>query len=133
MSLVLLDIDHFKLFNDTYGHHAGDECLKLFATALRDTVRRPTDLLTRFGGEEFAIVLGGTDRAGAVKVAEQAMQKVNSLAIPHSTSPTSAHVTVSIGIATMFVVVGMAETELLKAADEALYRAKAGGRNRIAS
>ena len=107
-SLVLLDIDHFKLFNDTYGHQAGDECLKPVAAALRDTVHRPTDLLARFGGEEFAIVLGDTDLAGAVKVAEQAMQKVNGLAIPHSTSPTSPHVTVSVGIATMFVAVGMA-------------------------
>ena len=133
VSLVLLDIDHFKLFNDTYGHHAGDECLKAVAAALRETIHRPTDLLARFGGEEFALVLGGTDAAGALNIAELAMAQVNSLAIPHRTSPTSPRLTVSAGVATMFVTVGMAETELIKAADGALYRAKAGGRNRIAS
>ena len=133
MSLVLLDIDHFKLFNDTYGHHAGDECLKKVAAALRETIHRPTDLLARFGGEEFAIVLGGTDRGGAVNIAEQAMAEGERPGDSARTSPTSAHFTVSVGVATMFVTVGMPETELIKAADEALYRAKAGGRNRIAS
>ena len=132
VSLVMLDIDHFKLFNDTYGHQAGDECLKSVATALRATIHRPTDLLARIGGEEFAIVLGGTDRAGAVNIAEQAMNEVNTLRIPHRTSHTSAQLTVSIGVATMLVTIGMAEAELIHAADEALYCAKAGGRNRIA-
>lgn len=129
----MLDIDHFKLFNDTYGHHEGDECLKRVAAALKDTVHRPTDLLARFGGEEFALVLGGTDRAGAVNIAERAMGKVKSLRIPHRTSETSSHVTVSAGVATLFVTVDMSEAELIKAADEALYRAKANGRNQIAS
>ena len=133
VSLVLLDIDHFKLFNDTYGHHAGDECLRQVAAALGGTIHRPTDLLTRFGGEEFAIVLGGTDAAGALNIAEQAVEKVNGLRIPHVSSPTSPHVTVSAGVATMLVTVGMSEAELLKAADGALYRAKAGGRNQIVS
>ena len=132
VSLVMLDIDHFKLFNDSYGHQAGDECLKSVAAALRATIHRPTDLLARFGGEEFAIVLGGTDRAGAVNIAAQAMNEINTLKIPHRTSHTSAHITVSIGVATMFVKMGMAEAELIQAADEALYCAKAGGRNRIA-
>ncbi|MDP2319166.1 MAG: diguanylate cyclase [Acidobacteriota bacterium] len=131
VSLVMLDIDHFKLFNDTYGHHAGDECLKQVADALRGTVRRPTDLLTRYGGEEFAIILGGTDAAGARKIAEQAVDKVNSLTIPHRASPKSPHLTVSVGIATMLVTFGMLEADLIKAADDALYRAKAGGRNQI--
>lgn len=133
VSLVLIDIDHFKLFNDTYGHHAGDECLKAVAAALTGTTHRPTDLLTRFGGEEFAIVLGGTAAAGARNIAEQAMAKVDALKIPHSSSPTARHLTISIGVATMFVTVGMSEAELIKAADGALYRAKAGGRNRIES
>jgi diguanylate cyclase (GGDEF)-like protein len=133
VSLVLLDIDHFKLFNDTYGHHAGDECLKRVAAALGGTIHRPTDLLTRFGGEEFAIILGGTDAAGALNIAEQAVAKVNDLQIPHPGSPTSPHLTVSVGIATVLVTLGMDEAELIKAADSALYRAKAGGRNRIVS
>ena len=133
VSLILLDIDHFKLFNDTYGHHAGDECLRQVADALRDTVRRPTDLLARFGGEEFAIVLGGTDAAGAAKIAEHAMRTLNGLTIPHRTSPTAAHLTVSFGVATTVVELGMSEKDLIKAADQALYRAKSGGRNRIAS
>lgn len=133
ISLVLLDIDHFKRFNDTYGHLAGDQCLRAVATALTGTIHRPTDLLARFGGEEFAIVLGGTDMAGALTIAAHAMSQVNDLRIPHSDSPTSAHVTVSAGVASTFVTVGMSEAEFLKAADEALYRAKAGGRNRIAS
>ena len=133
VSLVLLDLDHFKLFNDTYGHHAGDECLKAVAAALTETIHRPSDLLARFGGEEFALILGGTDAAGARNIAEQAMQRINALRIPHASSPTLAHVTVSAGVATMFVTVGMSESELIKAADEALYRAKAGGRNRIVS
>ena len=133
VSLVLIDIDHFKPFNDTYGHLAGDECLRQVATALTDTIHRPTDLLARFGGEEFAIVLGGTDAAGAVKIAEHAMERVRGLEIPHRTSPTSRHLTVSIGVATALVSRGMSEADFMKAADDALYRAKSGGRNRIAS
>lgn len=133
ISLVLLDIDHFKLFNDTYGHQAGDECLKSVAAALKTTIHRPTDLLARFGGEEFAMVLGGTDSAGALQVAEHALAKVNSLRIPHEQSATAAFVTISAGVATTIPVTGMSESDFLKAADQALYRAKAGGRNRIES
>lgn len=133
VSLVLVDIDHFRLFNDTYGHHAGDECLKAIAGALGTTIRRPTDLLTRFDDDEFAILLVGTDEAGTLNIAHQAMAVVKGLAMPHRTSPTSPFVTLSIGVATMFVAVGMVETELIKAAHQARYRAKAGGRNRIAS
>lgn len=131
ISLVLLDIDHFKLFNDAYGHQAGDECLKSVAAALKNTIHRPTDLLARFGGEEFAIVLGGTDGAGAMKVAELALKVVNDLNIPHRASPTSSRVTISAGIAATIATAGMSEAEIIKAADQALYRAKASGRNRI--
>jgi diguanylate cyclase (GGDEF)-like protein len=131
VSLLILDLDDFKLFNDTYGHHAGDECLKSVATALKATMRRPTDLVARFGGEEFAIVLGGTDLDGALIVARQAMNLVLDLKIPHRASPTSGHVTVSVGVAATAVTTGMSESELIKAADAALYRAKADGRNRI--
>lgn len=133
IALILLDIDHFKLYNDTHGHHAGDECLRLVANALKTTIHRPTDLLARFGGEEFAIVLGGTDLAGALTIAEHAVNAVNALQIPHGGSPSIAHVTMSAGVTAMQVGVGVAEIELIKAADTALYRAKAEGRNRIVS
>ncbi len=133
ISLVLLDIDHFKLFNDTYGHQAGDECLKKVAAALRETIHRPTDLVARFGGEEFAIVLGGTDLDGALTIARQAMENVKNLAVPHCTSPTGEHLTISIGVATTFVAFGMQESGLIKSADLALYQAKATGRDQIVS
>lgn len=133
ISLILLDIDHFKLFNDTYGHQAGDECLKKVAQSLRETIHRPTDLVARFGGEEFAIVLGGTDLEGAVTIARQAIENVKNLAIPHCTSPTGENLTISVGVATTFVAFGMQEAELIKAADQALYQAKSMGRDQIVS
>src|SRR5688500_5138778 len=102
ISLILIDIDHFKRFNDTYGHQAGDECLQRVAEAFAETIKRPTDLVARFGGEEFALILGGTDAAGALIIAEQAVENVNDLKIPHSGSETSQFLTVSVGIATMF-------------------------------
>ncbi len=131
ISLILLDIDHFKLFNDTYGHQPGDECLKRVAAALKKTINRPTDLVARFGGEEFAVILGGTDAEGAFNIAEQALENIRSLKIPHATSYTSDHLTISLGVATVFADINANETDLIKAADKALYQAKAIGRNRI--
>ncbi len=133
ISLILIDIDHFKLFNDTYGHQSGDACLQKVADALTATIHRPTDLVARFGGEEFAIILGGTDLEGARIIAEQAMENLKDLEIPHGKSQTSDYLTISIGIATTFVTFGMREAELVKAADKALYQAKANGRNQIVS
>ena len=133
ISLIMIDIDHFKLFNDTYGHQAGDDCLKGVARALQDTIHRPTDLAARFGGEEFAIILGGTDADGALKIAEQAMENIQKLKISHCKSLTNDHLTISVGVATMFAKIGMSETELIKAADKALYKAKENGRDRIFS
>lgn len=133
ISLILLDIDHFKLFNDTYGHQAGDDCLKKVAGALKNSAHRPTDLVARFGGEEFAIILAGTDWQGALSVAEQTVENIKELKIPHSTSKTNNFVTISLGVATIFAEFGMSETELIKVADEALYQAKETGRNRIIS
>ena len=86
ISLILIDIDHFKLFNDTYGHQAGDECLQRVAAALADTIKRPTDLAARFGGEEFALILGGTDSTGALTIAEHAVENVKAMMIRHSSS-----------------------------------------------
>lgn len=131
ISLILLDVDHFKLFNDTYSHQAGDECLKKVAGALRETINRPTDMVTRFGGEEFAIILGGTDAEGALVIARQAMDNVRELNIPHAASKTCDRLTVSIGVATTFPGYGMSELDFIEMADRALYRAKETGRNRI--
>ncbi|MEZ5347534.1 MAG: diguanylate cyclase [Pyrinomonadaceae bacterium] len=133
ISLVLLDIDHFKQYNDTYGHTKGDECLKQVAEALRQTIHRPTDCVARFGGEEFAIVLGGTDAEGAMKIASEAIYNIKRLDITHETSETSSYLTVSVGIATAYAKLGVDEDELVRSADEALYDAKEKGRNQIVS
>lgn len=131
ISMVLVDIDHFKLFNDTYGHRQGDECLKKVAEALSTATNRPTDLVARFGGEEFAIILGATDAVGAVTIAELASQLVDKLCIEHSASETNNFVTVSIGVATMYPNLSTSPNDLIEKTDHALYQAKREGRNRI--
>jgi diguanylate cyclase (GGDEF)-like protein len=131
ISLILLDIDHFKLFNDTYGHLIGDECLQKVAEALAETIKRPTDLVARFGGEEFAIILGGTDSEGAITIAKQAIENIKNLKIPHSKSETSEFLTISLGIATTFAKSEISEASLIDIADKALYQAKANGRNQM--
>ena len=130
ISLVLIDIDHFKAFNDTYGHQAGDEALQHVAEALAKAIKRPTDLVARFGGEEFAIVLGGTDAAGALIIASEAFDNVRELTIPHSSSD-KEHLTVSIGVATVRASFENSEVDLINAADKALYGAKRDGRDCI--
>ena len=131
ISLIMIDIDHFKLYNDTYGHQAGDDCLQRVAEAFAETIKRPTDLVARFGGEEFAIILGGTDAAGAYLIAEQAVENLKNMQIPHGGSETCKFLTVSVGIATMFARFETSEADLIKTADRALYHAKENGRNRI--
>ncbi len=131
ISLVLFDIDHFKLFNDTYGHQAGDECLQQVAEAFAATIKRPTDLVARFGGEEFAMVLGGTPVLGALQLAEEALANVKQMKIRHSESPTSEFLTVSVGIATILPDLSDSENDLIRLADSALYHAKRQGRDRI--
>lgn len=129
LSLLLLDLDYFKRFNDAYGHVAGDQCLKAVATALKQGVRRPGDLVARYGGEELAIILPNTDPSGAGSVAELMLGHVRALGIPHGASP-HGQVTISIGAATLQgSQSGGAEQRLVEAADSALYRAKASGRN----
>lgn len=130
LSILMIDVDHFKYFNDRYGHQGGDECLRRVATTLAGHVRRPSDFVGRYGGEEFAVVLPQTAVAGALVMAETLRGAIESLGIAHETSATAASVTISIGIASSAV--GSAEplASLIAAADRALYEAKTAGRNR---
>ena len=146
LSLLMVDVDHFKAYNDRYGHPAGDACLTTLGDALRRSAQRPTDIVARYGGEEFALLLPNTARAGAEQLAHRVLGNVEKLAIPHATSTVARHVTVSIGVASYDAestcwappspdsrFAGAAASEasfLLGAADEALYAAKQGGRAR---
>jgi diguanylate cyclase (GGDEF)-like protein len=132
VALVMADVDHFKRYNDTYGHMAGDQCLKAVADALHACAARPGDLACRFGGEEFVLLLPDTDRAGGVTVAEAARAAVVRAALPHRASPVAEVVTVSLGVADAEVTESLALEALLEAADQALYAAKNQGRNRVA-
>jgi diguanylate cyclase (GGDEF)-like protein len=129
LSLILCDIDYFKLYNDTYGHLAGDFCLQQVAGVLRQSVRRPPDLVARYGGEEFAMILPNTDARGAAFVAETVRQRVRGLRIPHVQSPVSDYVTLSLGVASTIPRLDSSAQRLIAVADEALYRAKAEGRD----
>ncbi len=132
LGLIMLDIDHFKLFNDRYGHPAGDECLRQVADALKQFAQRPQDLSARYGGEEFALVLGDVDTQPARHIAAQILDAVHELHIPNEDSPTAPYLTVSLGVAATRPGPRQDESELLEAADAALYRAKSDGRDRIA-
>ncbi|MGK7881291.1 MAG: diguanylate cyclase [Crocosphaera sp.] len=129
ISLILCDIDYFKLYNDYYHHQAGDECLHQVAQCLKNFVRRSTDVVARFGGEEFVIILSNTNRFGAKKVAEKLCQAVESLKIPHYHSQCSPYVTMSLGVATTIPTSQGSPERLIEAADKALYQAKLKGRN----
>jgi diguanylate cyclase (GGDEF)-like protein len=130
LSLLLIDADHFKRYNDTYGHVRGDSCLKQIAEAALDVVLRPGDLVARYGGEEFAVVLPGTDEIGAKAVAEDICQAVRNRRLPHEGNAPGI-VTVSIGCATIIPQRGKTSQDLIESADQALYRAKGRGRNRV--
>jgi len=131
LSLIMCDVDYFKLYNDSYGHQAGDECLKLVATSLQAAMQRPTDLVARYGGEEFVILLPGTHARGAVKIAERARQAILGLQLPHEKSAIHDCVTISMGEATVAPMLKHSPGDLLLAADKALYAAKKAGRNRV--
>ncbi len=135
LSLALIDIDHFKAFNDEYGHPAGDECLRLVATAISNMAQRPGDFAARFGGEEFGLLLPSTDAQGANIIAERVREAVMTLAIPHNGNARNGVVTISVGIATMRSAGSGKEQAdpaiLVRAADSALYQAKRIGRNRV--
>lgn len=130
-SLILLDIDCFKNYNDRNGHLAGDDCLRKVAACLKATVGRLPDIAARYGGEEFVVLLPDTSAPGAEAVARKIIQSFSGLALPHSTSSAAPYVTASLGLTT--AVRGAVDTaeQVVELADRALYRAKAGGRNRF--
>ncbi|BAZ28626.1 diguanylate cyclase with PAS/PAC and GAF sensors [Cylindrospermum sp. NIES-4074] len=130
LSLLLCDIDFFKQYNDTYGHAGGDDCLRLVAQAFKQTIKRSTDVAARYGGEEFVVILPNTDSDGALQVAQEIHEAIQQLNIPHAASVVKQHVTLSIGIATVIPTSDLLPLQLIEAADQALYQAKAQGRNR---
>jgi len=133
LSLILLDIDRFKAFNDTYGHQAGDECLIRVAGALREIFHRPADLPARYGGEEFAVILPETGLAGALLVAEKVRHTIEQLALEHTGSPEYGCVTVSLGVSCLAPSAKIIDgpSRLIAEADRSLYKAKDSGRNRV--
>lgn len=130
MSLIMVDVDHFKRYNDSAGHLAGDECLRSIATRLQKTLRRPHDLLCRYGGEEFAALLPFTDAGGASDRAQVMLQAINELALTHPDPQAGPLVSISLGVATMVPTPQCRREQLIDAADKALYRSKRGGRAR---
>ncbi|WP_462322541.1 diguanylate cyclase [Halochromatium sp.] len=129
LALSMIDVDHFKAYNDHYGHGAGDDCLRQVAAALQRTLQRPADLAARYGGEELVLVLPNTNGPGACTIAERARLEIAAAGLAHAYSPTADHITVSIGVAAAEVPAGDPQ-RLLAAADQALYQAKRDGRNR---
>lgn len=133
LSIIMIDIDHFKLYNDYYGHPQGDHVIIQIAQAIRDNTNRTTDFIARYGGEEFILVLLDTPQEGAVLIAEQIQQSIKNECIPHQKSLTSKYVTISVGVASLIPTDLSDIYELIGHADEALYEAKSSGRNKIIS
>ena len=132
VALALFDVDHFKAYNDTYGHQAGDRCLVQVAGALGNAARRPGDVVARYGGEEFVVLLPGADLAAAAAYTENLRGRVEALALAHESSSAASHVTVSAGVAASVPTAQTQAATLVAAADAALYAAKREGRNRVA-
>jgi len=131
LSLLMIDVDYFKSFNDSFGHLDGDEALRRVADAIRDSCSRSTDLPARYGGEEFALVLPNTSPGGARLVAEKLRQTIIALKIPHISPSEGSHLTVSIGLSTQVPQAGTHCRQLISAADKGLYQAKHNGRNQV--
>jgi diguanylate cyclase (GGDEF)-like protein len=127
----MVDVDHFKPYNDHYGHQAGDECLRRIAKTLDQQLSRSIDMVARYGGEEFIIILPETPLLGAVKLGERLRIAIEEMAIPHERSDVAAQVTISIGVATVAPRPDLSADSLISAADGALYQAKHNGRNRV--
>jgi diguanylate cyclase (GGDEF)-like protein len=130
LSMLMVDIDFFKNYNDTYGHEAGDICLRMVANTLEQCITRVDDFVARYGGEEFVVVLPNTDEEGAGLIAEKILKKVYECSIPHKSSDAAEFVTVSVGGTTCVVKHSHTESDFIKSADEALYKSKNAGRNR---
>lgn len=131
LAVLLLDVDHFKAFNDHYGHQAGDAALREVAQCLRSALRRPRDFLARYGGEEFVCVLTDVDPEGAIRAGEYLRAAINRLALPHAASGVAPHVTVSVGAASVVPGREQVASALVAQADADLYEAKRKGRNRV--
>jgi len=131
LSVMMLDIDFFKVYNDTYGHTEGDNCLRSVAKAIEDSVTRDDDFAARYGGEEFTVVLPNTDKDGVRAIAERVLENVRKRNIPHEKSAAAPCVTVSIGVVTGDVKIMKTALEYIKRSDEALYVSKENGRNRV--
>lgn len=134
LSLLMIDIDHFKQYNDYYGHGAGDVCLQMVATELSKSVVRPSDLVARYGGEEFVVILPETSQESALQIAERLRERIEKMSLPHAYSEAESVVTISVGVATQANISENSLPQILgDAADKALYMAKEGGRNRVCS
>ena len=131
LSMLFLDVDDFKAYNDHYGHQAGDICLQKITTVIKECVRRPQDLCARYGGEEFIVLLPNTSQESTLQVAEKIRKSVELENIPHAYSRASSHVTISIGVVSMIPQAGLNQNILVEMADKALYNAKKMGRNQI--
>jgi diguanylate cyclase (GGDEF)-like protein/PAS domain S-box-containing protein len=131
LSLIMLDVDYFKKFNDSYGHLAGDDCLRQIGNILKTIVRKTPDIAARYGGEEFIVILPETENNGAKVLAERIRKAVEELAIPHCASDIAEYVTVSIGVVSVYTTEVVSPEQVVTLADEALYCAKKGGRNRV--
>lgn len=131
LSLIMCDIDFFKAYNDTYGHVRGDNCLKQVASVLRESLKRPADMVARYGGEEFVVVLPDTDVTGAAVIAKAQRASVEALGIPHASSPICDTLTISAGVATAIPSPDSSPAALVSVSDHALYQAKDRGRNRV--
>lgn len=131
VAIIMIDIDHFKLYNDHFGHQQGDTCLTQVALSIRDSLRRPADIVARYGGEEFIVFLPHTTREGAVRVAEMIRENVVNLDIPHPLSKTSDVITASVGVSYCQPSEATRSRDLIGKADKAMYAAKHAGRNRV--
>ncbi len=131
LSLIMMDVDCFKQYNDHYGHLAGDECLKKISQTLITHIKRPIDLIARYGGEEFVCVLPETDNKGVLHIANKFLDKIAELKIQHTYSSAADYVTLSLGVATIIPDVNVSPEQLIKTADQCLYEAKQSGRNRV--
>jgi diguanylate cyclase (GGDEF)-like protein len=130
LSLLMVDIDYFKKYNDTYGHLMGDKCLIMVANTLAQCIAREDDFVARYGGEEFVVVLANTDENGAHIMADRLIKKIQECGIPHSQSDVADSVTISIGFTTCTVKYSQKGSDYIKCADAALYISKQNGRNR---